>query len=132
MTHVLTGRGQGWSMLAASLAAYPEFGTVFELVLFGVAFVGGISAAVPFVPVVSLVVSEACSVYGKLPHLNCLSLTTHKLGDKRSRLKKGFILSLQLFNFNSLDDDKLSLTQYLYPLLNLSLNIISLKTIRPV
>ena len=54
-----TGREQDWNRHVVSLVDYLEFGTVFEVVRFGVDFVEGISAVVPFAPVV-LVAFEMC------------------------------------------------------------------------
>ena len=70
-----TGGGQGWSRHVVFLVGYPEIGIVFEVSRFGVGFAEGISAVVPFVPVVS-VAFEMCSMNKRQPlHLDYLSLT---------------------------------------------------------
>ena len=82
-----TGRGQGWSRHVASLVDYPEFGTVFEVAQFGVDFAEGISAVVPFAPVVHVSVAfEMCLMNGKqLPYLGYLPLTAQLCQDRKKK-----------------------------------------------
>ena len=87
--------GQGWSR-HVFLVDYPEFGTVFEVAQFGVDFVEGISAVVPFAPVVP-VAFEMCLMNEKqLLNLNYLPLTARCHKKKKVKAKKYIVLTLDL------------------------------------
>ena len=81
------GREQGWSRHVVSLVDYLEFGTVFEVAQFGVDFAEGISAVVPFAPVVHVPVAfEICLMNEKqLLNLDYLPLTTQLCQDRKKK-----------------------------------------------
>ena len=81
----MTGRAQGWSR-HVFLVDSPVFGTVFEVAQFGVGFAEGISAVVPFAPLVSVAFDVCLMIEKQLLHLGYLSSTAYMSRKKMARV----------------------------------------------